>query len=298
MKKKEQQMRDDFDQNEKDIASGKTKNDPTVGQYPADFTQQQIDDDKAQKRKDKLEIAIRDMKESFNTVQELEIPIAAKLDPNKKYWIGIDNSAVKVDNENYIKVFYDSKSKGESAFISSEPNVWQEYYTLWFKTFYPIHTLSQDQEILSGATISDFGGGKSLYRYQFDNHDYAALSGFPNRKIYDMQSGKFESSDVYGNYKLSDPDGYAVYKFNTLYPTQKITIRGGLYHQSLGIDFSTDGENWKEVYSENPAENGQTINPTVINPEEKTSSFYLRIKPAGDYCILIDLSLEAELALN
>lgn len=299
IKKKEQQMRGDFDQTEKDITSGKTENDPTVGQYPATFTQQQIDADKAQKRKDKLEMAIRDMKASFNAIQELEIPIAAKLDPNKKYWIGIDNSAVKVDRENYIKIFYNSKLKDESeaGFASTEPNVWQEYYTLWFKTFYPLHNQIQGQEILSGATISDFGN-KFLYRYQFNAQDYAALSGFPGRKIYDMDSGNFGSSDIYANYKLSGPDDYAIYKFNTLYPTEKITIQNGFYHQSLAIEFSTDGENWKEVYSENPSENGQTINPFVINPEEKSPVFYLKIKPAGNDCILFDLSLEAELASN
>jgi len=298
MAKKEKQMHDDFDQNEKDITSGKIENDPTVGQYPADYTQQQIDNDKEQKRLDKLEIAIQEMKAGFNAVRELEIPIAAKLDPNKKYWIGIDNSGVKVDRENYIKVFYNSKlgKEAETGFVSTELNVWQEYYTLWFKTFYPIQTQVQGQNILSGATISDFGNGKVLYRYQFTSQDYAGLSGFPGRKIYDMDSGNFESPDVYGNYKLSSPDEYAVYKFNTLYPAQKITVKGGVYHQSLAIEFSTDGENWKEVYSENPQENSHIISPFVINPEEKSPVFYLRIKPAGNDSIPLDLSLEAELA--
>ena len=63
----------------------------------------------------------------------------------------------------------------------------------------------------------------------------------------------------------------------------------------MAIDFSNDGENWEEVFSDNPAEDKQTENPFVINPEEKTAVFYLRIRPDGEKCVPVSLSLEAEL---
>ncbi|HRY82955.1 MAG TPA: hypothetical protein P5099_04050 [Candidatus Moranbacteria bacterium] len=296
IKEKEQQMRDDFAQNEKDIIEGRTPNDETTNWYPPEFTQQQIDADKAQRRAAKLELAVAEMKASFNVVYEIKIPITAKLDTNKKYWIGVDNSKVKSDKKNYLKVFYNSSLEAgdEPGFISKQSNVWQEFYPLWFKTFYPRHNVVLDKELLSGATISDFGGGKFVYRYKIDDLDYTALSGFPGRKIYDIYAGNYEGSNEFGNYNLAY-DQYATYKFNTIYPTKRIVIREAVYNQSLNIDFSVDGENWEEVFSDNPAEDNQKVNPFAINLEEKTATFYLRIRPAGDNCSLVDLAIEAEL---
>lgn len=296
VKNKEQQMREEFDQNEKDIREEIIPNDPTVDQYPQNFTQQQIDESKAKKRKSKFELEVSKMKESFNKPYEISVPIAAKLDTNKKYWIGINNAKVKNDKRNYIKVFFSGNRSEENnpGFASFEPNTWQEYYPLWFKTFYPIKKQVQDEDILSGATISDFGNNKIIYRYQFGEFDYSALSGFPGRKIYDMYDGNYEKSDETGNYTLS-ADQYATYKFNTVYPAKKIILKNANYNQSLAIDFSTNGENWDEIFSENPAENKQTISPIVINPEEKSTGFYLRIRPDGNDSTLTSLSLEAEL---
>ena len=296
IKEKEQQMRDEFAQNEKDILEGRIPNDETVNWYPPEFTQQQIDADKSQRRAAKLELAVAEMKASFNVPYNIEIPIATKLDTSKKYWIGVDNSNVTNDKRNYIKIFYDSKSRvgNKQGLISQQPNVWQEFPSLWFETFYPKHSKIQGADILSGATISDFGNGKIIYRYKFDDLDYTSLSGFPGRKIYDIFDGNYEKSDEFGNYSLLS-DQYATYKFNTIYPTKKIIIRKVTYNQSMAIDFSTDGENWEEVFSDNPAEDNQTVIPFAINPEEKTSTFYLRIRPDGDTCVPVSLSLEAEL---
>lgn len=296
IKNKEQQMRDEFNQNEKDIVEGIVPNDPTVDQYPQDFTQQQIDESKAKKRKSKLEIEISKMKEDFNIPYEINIPIAAKLDTNKKYWMGISNLKVKNDKRNYIQVFYDKNSSGENnpGFISTEPNIWQEYFPLWFKTFYPQKNQFEGRDILSGATISDFGGGKMIYRYQFNEQDFSSLSGFPGRKIYDMYDGNYKKSDEAGNYTLS-ADQYATYEFNTVYEAKKIILRNINYNQSLAVDFSTNGENWEEVFSDNPAENKQTAGPIVVNPVENSNVFYLRIRPSGNECVITNISLEAEL---
>jgi len=296
IKEKEAQMTEEFEQNESDIKEGRIPNDPTVDQYPPEYTQQQIDDSKAQKRKATFALTVAEMKENFNVPYELEIPIAAKLDINKKYWIGIDSTGVKTDKRNYLKVFYNSAagaSENEPGFISKEAGTWQEYYTLWFKTFYPKHAQIFGEDILSGATVSDFGD-QLIYQYQFNVNDYSSLSGFPGKKIYDMDSGNYEKSDEGGNYTLSE-DQYATYKFYTVYPAKKVILRNANYHQSLAMDFSTDGENWDEIYSENPAENAQALGPIVIKPQEKSTTFYLRMRPGGNDSLLYNLSLEAEL---
>ena len=72
-------------------------------------------------------------------------------------------------------------------------------------------------------------------------------------------------------------------------------MRGADFHQSLALEISTDGENWEEIYSDNPAATLQSIDPIVFNPSEKTTAFYLRIKPSGDSCIPYGLSIEVEL---
>ncbi len=298
---KEKQMKDAFNQREKDIKAGLIENDPTVDQYPPDYTQEKIDAEKAKKRKQKLDIEIVEMKNEYNEIKEIEIPISAKLDPEKKYWIGIDNSKVKVDNKNYWKVFYDSQAGEEInfGFISEKPGEWKEFYTLWMKTFYPVHGYEGEAKILSGATISDLGEGKLLYRYQFgiSGKNDSAL-GFFGKKIYDMLNGQFETIDFYGNYPLLKSDDYAIYRFDTLYPAKRIIIREGVYHKNLMLEFSSDGENWREVFSDSPMENGQKINSFSIIPDAEKNVFYLRARPESENSYFVGISLEAELLKN
>lgn len=109
-----------------------------------------------------------------------------------------------------------------------------------------------------------------------------------------MYQGNYEKSDEAGNYTLS-ADQYATYEFNTVYEAKKIILRNVNYNQSLAIDFSTNGENWEEVFSDNPAENKQTVGPIVVDPKEKSKVFYLRIRPGGNECVVTGISLEAEL---
>lgn len=312
--KKEQQMREDFQRNEKeikdafldneqDIKAGKTENTEIANRYPDTFTQDQIDaanaarrtaqaDAQVGKRAAELEMSIRDMKESFNTVEKIDIPLAAKLDLEKKYWIGIDNSSAVVDQNNYISVV--TVEEGTGGFASEVAGIWMNSSALWFETFYPEHRRVNDDKILSGATISDIGEGKLMYRYHFAPDDSSSLSGFSGRKVYDLIESSYDTSDANGNFGLAYDD-FAVYRFNTVYPANKIIVREANFHQSLLLEVSTDGENWEEIYSNNPAADGQSIDPIVFNPKEKTTAFYLRIKAGGNSSILYGLSVEAEL---
>ncbi|MFA4817351.1 MAG: carbohydrate binding domain-containing protein [Parcubacteria group bacterium] len=303
IKEKEAAMRSDFAQREQDIKTGIIPQDKNEDHYPDTFTQDQIDAAKAAKRAAKLENDIHDMKESFNQTQEYDIPLAAKLDSAKKYWIGIDNAGVTVDQNNYISVSTASAAsdkENESAiggFTSKISGTWENSDALWLETFYPKHSRVNDVEIMSGATISNQGSSDFIYRYAFAPNDSSSASGFSGRKIYDMLEGNY-ISDIYGNYTLSNYDDYALYQFNALYPIQKIIIRNAQYHQSLALEISLDKENWEEIYSENPAVNGQTTNPIVFTPKESGNVFYLRIKSAGDHSTPPGLNLEAELAAD
>lgn len=340
IKKREKRMREDvalnekelneaFLNNEQDIKAGKIENSEVVNFYPDTFTQDQIDAANAAKRTAQftaqvakraaeLEIKIREMKEDYNDMEQLYVPIASKLDPGRKYWIGLDNAGVVVDLENYISIASTSEvssanaadaSKDESAgktdtkvsnsngsegFSSEISGVWENSPALWFETFYPVHRDVNKEMILSGATISDMGNGRLIYRYGFSSNDWSSLSGFSGRKIYDMWDGSYQNIDNGGNYKLSYDD-FSVYKFNTVYPAKKIIVRGVNFHQSLALEISTDGESWEEIYSDNPAADSQSIDSIVFNIQEKKAMFYLRIKPSGDVCAPYGLSIEAEL---
>jgi len=296
IKDKEQLMREEFEQNETDIKEGMVPNDPTVDQYPPDYTQEKINESKAQKRREKLNLEIAKMKENFNVPYELNIPISARLDKEKKYWIGINNSSVKPNRRNYIKLFFSSRlnaPEGNPGFASKEKGMWREHNALWFKTFYPKHAEVNSRIILSGATISDYGD-KYIYRYHFDENDYSSLSGFPGRKIYDIYESNFKQSDNLGNYNLSS-EQYVIYRFNTIYPLKKAIIRSAVYNQSLVIDFSTDGNDWQEIFFDDPEEANQDAGPITVYPDSEEDGFYLRIRPAGSSCVLSKIDLEAEL---
>lgn len=301
IKEKEAAMRSDFAQREQDIKAGRVPQDKNEDHYPDTFTQDQIDAAKAAKRATKLENDIHDMKESFNQTQKYAIPLAAKLDPAKKYWIGIDNAGVTVDQDNYISVSTASaasdkeKVSAVGGFTSKIPGTWENADSLWFETFYPRHSQVDNVEIMSGAAITDQGSNDFIYRYAFAASDSSSTSGFSGRKIYDMLEGNY-ASDVYGNYTFSNFDDYALYQFNTLYPIQKIIIRNAQYHQSLALEISTDKENWEEIFSDNPAANIQTADPIVFTPKESGNVFYLRIKSAGDQSTPYGLNLEADLS--
>lgn len=312
IKEKEKAMREAFAVNEQNIKDGKTPNDTTGDQYPNTFTQDQIDAAKVVKRTAKLEVDVREMKDGFNVIEEISIPLAVKLDVNKKYWIGIDNAGAAVNRNDYISVINSSsintptsnetenqdakivKQEGVGGFMSEVAGTWMNSSALWFKTFYPKNYVTNNNTVLSGATISDMGNGKLIYRYHFSPNDSTSISGFSGRKIYDMTDGSYLSIDVSGNYKLSYDD-FAVYKFNTFYPANKIIVRSADFHQSLALEISTDGENWEEIYADNPAADSQSINPIVFNTQEKTTAFYIRIKSNGDSSTPYGLSVEAEL---
>lgn|GEM_PF-1750594 len=330
---RETQMRNEFADKEEIIEKEKLlseENTDSKDAYADKLAQDQSDVDEAAKRSARLEIDIQDMKESFNSFEEIEIPLVARLDKNEKYWIGIDNTSVAVDSDNYVSVVtYDGvenkeesdkknpeentladsdvsqkeeKDNGESesnlgarqGFKSRSDGVWEESSALWFKTFYPVWKNSGGIRILSGATISDMGGGKFSYRYQFGPQDYSSLSGFSGRKIYDMETGRY-ASDMYGNYKMSGYDEYSVYRFDTIYPVEKMLIREVDFHQSLALEISEDGKNWEEIFSDNPGESNQSVGSITYVPKERTNVFYLKMKPSGDSATVFGLFLEAEL---
>lgn len=298
--KKEKQMRLEAEQMEKRIKEERVtkeeKQPPTVSSLPESYfgvvPGEQKEAAEAKVRAEKLEIAIRDMKESFNGKREVSIPLSAKLDPNKKYWIGVDNAGVVVDQNNYIKVSLDG-AKEKTGFSTEMGNSWKNSPTLWYRLYYPKFVKSGEVKMLTGASIVDLGDAM-LYRYQFNPEDYSLMSSFSGRKVFDLFSGDVRNTDLYGNY-LIEGDKYAEYRFDALHSVKKVIIRNILYHKSLRVEFSSNGEEWREIYAENPNEMNQTFNDLVIRPDSDESSFYLRMSSYGDFSTILSLVVEAEL---
>lgn len=300
IKKQETEMRQAFADNEKAIKEGRAEDDPTgKNEFPSDFTLDQIAQEKAKKRAQQLEIKISEMKESYNEIMEIDVPISAKLEPGKEYWVGIDNANVKVDSNNYIVLYHSAPdSNNLPSYISDALGSWQASKPFWMVAYYPELAKIDGKQINSGATISNVGGNDWVYRYKFNNSDYNSSSGFSGKIIYDsfdLKSLQPGNSD--GTLSLKDDD-YIIYQFNTLYPADKIILRDIVYGQSLGLDYSIDGQDWKEIFSDEPATDNVKIDPIVINPDQKSDVFYLRVRPSGSDSLLYTLSVEAFLNSN
>lgn len=289
---KEKQMKNDAVNLETMIKEGKIIDNTKLEYYPDNFTQEEINTAKVKLRADKLAVAIKDMKETFNGKMQIDIPFSAKVDPNKRYWIGIDNSNAKTDQNNYIKIFSDNL-KEKTGLISEMENNWKSYSNLSLGIYYPNFSKIGETKILSGATISDLGD-KYVYRYGFDKNDYSSASSFIGRKIKDLFSGDVEKTDLLGNYTLKD-EQYALYKFETIFPVNKVIIRDGLYDNSLRMEYSLDAENWKEIFSENTMEKNKMINSLVIYPDLERNVFYLRFSAPGEFSSPLGLNIKAEL---
>ena len=309
IEEKEKIMREELARKEKAIAEKRIADNLAEAAekiYPVDSIEEDAMRRNKEKRERFLEAQIREMKEGFNTTREVVIPIAAKLDPEKKYWVGISNKGVKVDSENYLKIFL--AEEGNGKMLSSETNLsfWKDYPgNLWLKTLYPKFS-SKDKTVLpSGMTIVDLGGGEGCLRYALRETDYNSFSGFSGRKIYDMNSGGCDSVNGGGNCMLAsgyaEKDNFAAYKFKAFHPVKKIILRDIVYLKSLCLEISFDGKYWEEIASEeteDPKNPRGTISHLVINGNGKSDTFYLRVSPQGEEASLANLDVEALLSIK
>jgi hypothetical protein len=305
--KKEQEMRTLFTQNEKAISERKIiENIPTGNISQENLSPDEATKQRAQMRQDQLEIDIRNMKNSYNIPQEVIVPTSTRLDPQKKYWVGVSNEGVVTGSADFLKVSLSSQP-GKLTYLEGSQTAWKERPgSLWFKTLYAKRQSINGATLASGSTVSDLGGGKGIFRYALDDVDYSNYSGLSGRKIWDLESSQFESVDAYGNYMLSaDYSGgegdSAVYKIETLYPVEKLIFRNIVYQKNIFAEFSFDGKNWEEIASKtssDPKGGNDKIDDLVLRGDGQSRQFYLKFLPLLGDSVVKNIEMEAELKME
>jgi hypothetical protein len=303
--KKEQEMRAAFSQIEKAIADKKIDEDNLTGETGSlGLTLDQESQQRAEKRRRQMEIDIQIMKDAYNAPQEVTVPIAMRLDPQKKYMAVISNESVLTDSGDYLRLSLTAGGQGEAFYSEGNGNIWKKRQgSLFLKTLFAKRQTQDGVFLPSGSTVSDLGEGKGVFRFDLANGDYNSFSGINGRKIWELDSGKFKAVDWYGNYTLSSEfrrgeDDQAVYKIETLYPIEKLTLRNIIYQQSIFAEFSFDGKNWEEIASASapdPKAGQQTINSLVLQGDGQSRRFYLRFLPLLGDSSVKNIEMEAEI---
>lgn len=297
---KETKLRNEFAQKEKAIAEGRIiDNAPIIENVPMlDFKKNA--EIQKQMREQELEELIGKIREESNGIEEIAVPFAAKVDPGKKYWVGISNENVAVDQENFIKIY--SSGQGQAVF-SEKTAVWKSKDQVpEIRILFPRRNIFEGVSIMSGAVISDLGNGVGKFRYRIKNSDARSFSGFHGNNILDAKDGIFSAIDN-GNIVLSssgEESEFVTYEFNTVYPVEKIYLKNISYYQNLFLEFSFDGENWEGIISETK-EDLKTLNKIkylILRGDGQSRKFYLRVSPENGDSLLNDLEVEVELRIE
>lgn len=308
IKLREQQMKEEFARKEKLIADGKLvdETEPDGVKYPDNYTLDQIKEAQADRRASQLETAILEMKEGYNQPKEMVIPLSAKLNTDRKYWIGLSNEGVVVDQDNYL-VLFENEDEGPKAVTSQDSaNIWKEEpgNGIWVKLFSPNHTFRDGQQVASGSVVSDLGAGQGRFRYALKSTDGYCYSGIHGRMISDLAEGEYTKVNLLGLKTISREaiaeDAYVVYRFPTFYPIEKIILRHIGYMESLRMELSYDGQDWREIYSGEVADASVPgkVDHLVLKGDGSSREFYLRLSPERTNMALTNLEVEALLKME
>lgn len=180
---------------------------------------------------------------------KFNFPVLAKLDPEKYYFIGINNNNVSVNKFNYLRL-KGTQDKGKysngTVAVKMKGKTYSAVGNLYFITHQLNFSEYQGKKILGGEIIEDIGKPKGFYTYK------------PAGNIYDLADLEEYSSDIKyddGKKVLSGvidpkPDSYMVYKLNTIFPANEIKITGKQANagwSKVSILYSYDNSSWKEI---------------------------------------------------
>lgn len=207
------------------------------------------------------------------------IPIMAKLEAGKKYWLGFNNSAAKVSKENYLAIGQTDDNaayaqgniflqKGENKFFTEEKD-------LNFSNNY-IEPIRQGESVFSyGEMLYDLGKGKKRLDYQVDPADGSiALDIYGEKNI---------SIDKAKTISLNDKDSYLAYKIETNgKKVQRLAVNNLFFNNNVHISISTDGNQWTEIFSSNAGKPGQNSGKIEVDFKKEAEDVFIKIKKNGE----------------
>lgn len=229
--------------------------------------------------------------------------ILAKLEVGKKYWLGLDNTSVKVSNENYLAIGQAKNNlvypNGNGFMQRAENKIFTEEKDLYFKTYYVEPLKLALGDLPYGETIYDLGKGKSRLDFQLDSIDGVSVLNnaytekntssdkFRNpllggSSILDVYEEKNVSIDVWRNAIFSDNEAYSVYKINTNQKNiEKLILANLIFHYNLQLLLSVDGKLWTEIYSNNPEQLWQNSGKIEVTFKNSTQNIFMMLKRKG-----------------
>ena len=177
------------------------------------------------------------------------IPLAAKVEKGKSYFVGINNLEVKFNILNTLKLYSGDSDVDHGKIITSiNERSKQKSGQLYLKVYGAEYAEAGGEKVLTGARIIDNGDGTGTYSYDQKGEvtDYLDLY----QVISDKNSSVFYDN-IQGGISGKDEEGTAfVYKINTLHPFLKMRVEAkqpnGLFVKPL-IYYSFDNINWTEI---------------------------------------------------
>lgn len=217
---------------------------------------------------------------------KFKFPVFTKIDPEKYYFIGINSNNVKVDKFNYLRLKgtqQKEKYAGGMVAVKTKGKTYPATGNLYFITHQLNFKEYQGKRILGGAIIEDIGKSIESYIYK------------PMGNIYDLadldeSSGKIEYDDDKGvlvGMIESGSDSYMSYKFDTIFPANRVRIEGNQADaewSKISILYSYDHINWKEIPDNIPEDSNKLTASTQyfdysFNPSPSRSEIYVKIIP-------------------
>lgn len=196
-----------------------------------------------------------------------KFPVFAKVDPQKYYFIGINNNNVTVDKFNFLRLKGTAKSENYAdgtIAVKTKGKTYSAVGDLYFITYQLDFNGYKGEKVPGGAVIEDLGKQKGLYIYK------------PLGGIYDLADLEDYSSDIKYNENKevlagtieSGVGSFMLYQFNTFFPITRIKISGRQTDSGwdeIAVSYSFDKTNWKEI--------PENLMPDPENPEENLQYF-------------------------
>lgn len=183
------------------------------------------------------------------------IPLGANLNIGSNYFLGINNSEVKFNILNTLKILSSDKSQKEefdswSIVDGRSIKLSSDHLDIRIKSNNQVKF--QEEKILTGAIIQDLGAGKGHYQYKqrSEPSDFLDIFNIHNEK--DQQCVFFDPVAI-GISAKAIGDVSFTYKFNTIYPFNKLAMNfqshGGSFSDIVAY-YSYDNDSWQEVSSD------------------------------------------------
>lgn len=210
---------------------------------------------------------------------ENQFDIFAKLEVDKKYWVGVSNRGVNVNKDNYLSLGQAKNnlaySGGDGFLIYGENKFFTEEKDLYFATKFNKSFRLGEKNVCYGETVYDLGKNKSRLDYQLNS-----VSGSNILDIYKKQN---ISTDKWKNITINDKDSYLVYKIEAGEKNiDKFVVSNVIFHNNIRLSVSIDGVQWSEVFSENPGAQWQSSGRVEIKLKNKAKRIYIKFKKNGE----------------